>query len=265
MSGRLAVNTSPEALQELFGEGRALPGLHPMPTRFNIAPTAPVLAVIWERRGRRACLMQWNFLPEWVDDPANFTLLPSARAETLMQKPSFRNAIRRRRCLIPVSGFYEWSKLPDGRSQPYYCSARDGGLVALAGLWESWMGPNGEEMDGFALISCRAKGGLRKVTERMPVVIEPEEFDQWLDASSDHFRDARKLVTPRDHPRLVACPVSLKVNNPRNDDESLIVPLVHQGAAGRSGGVSSKTAQAQEETLTDEAPRADKNGQLPLF
>ena len=230
MTGRIVLATSEESLLQLFGTSGQLPGLHPMPPRYNIAPTQPVLTIIKERAGNLVCLMRWGFLPEWVKDPKDYSLINSARSETVEEKPSFRNAIRRRRCLIPATGFYEWGvgygngEAHDDIKQPYYVTKSDGTSMALAGIWETWMGPYGEEVDTTAILTKKASGALAKIGSRTPVLIEQQDFDLWLDTSSDLMTDARPLFRLNWMEALKVYPVSNKVNNAGNDDATLIEP-----------------------------------------
>lgn len=139
MCGRFVITSPPEALRQLFGY-REQPN---MPQRHNVAPTQPVPVVIVNNGERRFCLMRWGLLPSWVKDPRKFTLLINARSDTLLEKPAFKNAVRRRRCLIPADGWYEWQD-QGTRKQPFFIYPRDGRPIAFAALAETWAGPNGE-------------------------------------------------------------------------------------------------------------------------
>src|SRR5712672_1125003 len=140
MCGRFVITSPPAALRQILGYIEQ----PDFPPRHNIAPTQPVPVIILENGVRHFRLMRWGLLPGWVEDPRQFSLLFNARAETVMEKPAFRNAMKRRRCLIPADGFYEWRQ-EGGRKRPYLVRPKDGGPIAFAGLWETWMGPNGEE------------------------------------------------------------------------------------------------------------------------
>src|ERR1700692_3032535 len=155
MCGRFVITSPPEALRQVFGYTE-----QPIfPPRHNMAPTQPIPVVIIESGVRHFRLMRWGLLPAWVKDPRKFTLLINARAETVREKPAFKNAIRRRRCLIPADGYYEW-QASGKRKLPYFIHRRDGAPMGLAGLAETWIGANGEELDTVAIVQGAAGGDL---------------------------------------------------------------------------------------------------------
>ena len=125
--------------------------------------------------------MRWGLIPSWVKDPKTFTLLINARGESVNDKPAFRNAMKRRRCLFPADGFYEWKARWPAASSPYFARLQSGGPLAFAGLWETWTGPNGEEMETAAIITTEANKEMAQVHHRAPVIVPPEAFDFWLD------------------------------------------------------------------------------------
>ena len=174
MCGRYVIASSPEALRRLFGYSEQ-PNF---PPRYNVAPTQPVPVVVLENGARQFRLMRWGFLPSWVKDPRTFALIINARAETVLEKPSFRNAIKRRRCLLPADGYYEWQASP-ARKRPFFIRRRDGEPVALAGVAETWTGPNGEEVDTVAIVTAAASPEMAALHERVPVTIDPPDFDRW--------------------------------------------------------------------------------------
>ena len=188
MCGRYAITTAPEAMRSLF----RYPDQPNFPPRYNVAPTQPIAVVrFWEGQPRFA-LVRWGLIPSWVKDPRAFSLLINARGESILEKPAFRSAMRYRRCLIPADGFYEWRK--DGeRKRPYYVHRRGGGLIAFAGLWEAWSGPNGEEMETAAIVTTAANHTLQPVHHRMPVIVPPEAFDLWLDCGKVDAETALKM------------------------------------------------------------------------
>src|SRR5436190_6640775 len=156
MCGRYLITSSPDAMKRLF-----LYSEQPnFPTRYNVAPTQPVPIVRMFEGKRQFALVRWGLIPSWVKDPKNFSLLLQARAESVVEKPAFRNAMKRRRCLLPADGFYEW-KEDGGKKRPYVVRPRAGGPIAFAGLWECWMGPNGEELETAAIITTDANRSLR--------------------------------------------------------------------------------------------------------
>src|SRR5438309_8226762 len=184
MCGRFVITSPPEALRQIFGYLEQ-PNF---PPRYNIAPTQPVPVVILENGGRHFRLMRWGLIPSWVKDPRKFSLLINARSETVLEKPAFKNAIKRRRCLIPADGYYEW-RSSDDRKRPYFIHRGDGAPIGLAGVAETWVGPNGEELDTVAIVTARASPELAVLHHRVPVAIAPDDFDCWLDCGA-HDVDA---------------------------------------------------------------------------
>ena len=148
MCGRFVITSPPAAVRQVFGYAEQ-PNF---PARNNIAPTQPVPVVIFENGARHFRLVRWGLLPAWVKDPRQFTLLINARAETVLEKPAFKNAMKRRRCLVPADGYYEWQS--SGKTkQPYFIYPRDHRPIGFAGLMETWLGPNGEELDTVAIVT----------------------------------------------------------------------------------------------------------------
>jgi len=179
MCGRYTIIATPEALRALFGYDEQ-PNF---PPRYNVGPTQPIPVVRLIDGKRHFALVRWGLLPSWVKDPKKITLLINARGETVAEKPAYRAAMKRRRCLIPADGFYEW-KAGTPRKQPYYIRAKDGSPLAFAGLWETWTGPNGEELETAAIVTTSANKTLSPIHDRMPVVVPPDAFDLWLDAAN---------------------------------------------------------------------------------
>jgi len=218
MCGRYVIKTPPDLLRGIFNYAEQ-PNF---PPRYNVAPTQPIPVVRTEQDKRSFALLRWGFIPAWVKDPRNFSLLINARAEAVLDKPAFRNAMRRRRCLIPADGFYEWQQ--DGaRKRPFYAAARE--PVAFAGLWEPWMGPNGEEMETACIITTAANRTLRPLHDRMPVVIPREAFDMWLDCARVDGETAAALLVPAPEDTFVPHEVSTAVNRAANDGPALIEPV----------------------------------------
>jgi putative SOS response-associated peptidase YedK len=220
MCGRYLVSSSPAALRALFGYAE-FPNF---PARYNIAPTQPVPIVrLWEGK-RQFALVRWGLIPPWVKDPRSFSVLFNARDDSILDKPSFRNAIRRRRCLFPADGFFEWMS-QGGARRPFAVLPRGGGPIAFAGIWESWMGPNGEEMETAAFVTTQANATLRPLHHRMPVVIPPAAFDVWLDADHGGLDAAMQLVVPAPDDFFVAHEVSAAVNRAANDSPDVLRPV----------------------------------------
>lgn len=221
MCGRYTLTSSPEAIRALFGYAEQ-PNF---PSRYNIAPTQPIAVVRLMDGNRQFALVRWGLLPSWVKDPKAFSLIINARGESVAAKPAFRAAMKRRRCLIPADGFYEW-KAGAPRKQPYYIHAKSGAPLAFAGLWETWTGPNGEELDTAAIVTTSANEILAPIHDRMPVIVPPDEFDRWLgkgdNESSVDAALAQTLIRPASDELLEAYPVSLDVNRVANDNPKLL-------------------------------------------
>jgi putative SOS response-associated peptidase YedK len=220
MCGRYVISSSPEALRRLFGYGEQ-PNF---PPRFNVAPTQPVPVVIRDNGARHFRLMRWGFMPAWVKDPRGFALVINARAETVLDKPSFRNAIRRRRCLVPADGYYEW-QAASARKRPFFIHRRDGAPFAFAGLTETWAGPNGEEVDTVAIITAAARADMAVLHDRVPVTIDPADFERWLDGDALSAAAAMGLLIAPQDGAFVWHEVSTSVNRVANDRADLIAPL----------------------------------------
>jgi putative SOS response-associated peptidase YedK len=221
MCGRYLLKAMPEELQALFGylDGDAFP------PRYNIAPTQPIAIVRHVRGARRFALVRWGLVPGWVKDPRQFSLLINARAEGISGKPAYKGAMQYRRCLVPASGFYEWRRTPEGKKLPFLIRPVDGGVIAFAGLWETWMGADGSEIDSACIITTDANREVAPIHDRMPVVVAPEDYDRWLDARAFPPAAVLDILRPPPAGLLEAVPVSTRVNTAANDDASLIEPL----------------------------------------
>ncbi len=223
MCGRIGLMVPWEQLFEYFSLIRPTHMSPQMPPRYNIAPTQPI-AVVHETNGgeRVAQLVRWGLVPAWVKDPAEFTLLINARSETAAEKPSFRTAMRHRRVLIPVSGFYEWKRFGKGRkSQPYWVRPRDCGIVAFGGLMETYADANGSEIDTGCILTTAANETFAPVHHRLPLVIKREDFARWLDCRSQEPRDVADLLTPIDDDYFELVPVGDAVNKVVNNSPAI--------------------------------------------
>lgn len=228
MCGRFVLIESLRMMQNLFGyrlpedyDKRVLD----MSDRYNIAPTQPIAVVDAGLDGvRHARLVRWGLIPAWTKDAKTQSLLFNARSETAADKPSFRTAMRHRRCLVPASGFYEWRRMGTAK-MPYYIRPRDGSTMAFAGLTETWLGPDGSEIDTGAILTTSANGLMAKLHDRMPVILAPGDWDEWLDCGNRRPRDVSHLMRPAADELLEAIPVSERANSVANDDEALIAPL----------------------------------------
>jgi putative SOS response-associated peptidase YedK len=233
MCGRYVIISTPEAIRALFGYGEQ-PNF---PPRYNVAPTQPIPVVRLADGKRSFALMRWGLLPSWVKDPKTFPLLINARGESVLDKPAFRNAMRRRRCLIPTDGFYEWRPGATGApKRPYFVRAKRGGdatapPLAFAGLYETWTGPNGEEVDTAAIITTTANRTLAHIHDRMPVFVPKEAFDLWLDCANVEANVAAALIRPAPDALLEVYEISPAVNRVANDFAALIAPASAAGAA----------------------------------
>jgi putative SOS response-associated peptidase YedK len=238
MCGRFAITSTPEAIRLLL-DYLDQPNF---PPRHNIAPTQPIGIVRLENGQRRFALVRWGLLPSWVKDPKSFTLLINARGDTVNEKPAFRNAMKYRRCLIPADGFYEWKG--EGPSKvPYYVRLKSGQPFAFAGLWETWTGPNGEEMETAAIVTTQANQALRPIHHRMPVVLPPEAYDPWLDTSHVDAAAAHALIAPAPDGLFDAYEVSKAVNRVANDFADLTEPATNPPASPHPGArMASKRA-----------------------
>ena len=217
MCGRFALTDAPEEVAALFGYLDA----EPFPPRYNIAPTQPIAIVREEHHARRFALARWGLVPSWVEDPKRFSLLINARTEGILDKPAFGAAMKYRRCLVPASGFYEWRR--QGKSkQPFWVKPERGGVIAFAGLWETWSDREGGEIDSACIVTTSANATVAPIHARMPVVIAPENFDLWLTAEAD---EANTLLKPAPDDLFKAIPVSDRVNKADADDPGLIEPV----------------------------------------
>lgn len=220
MCGRYALHAHPDVIALQFG----LAQIADFAPRYNIAPSSDVLVVREDgERGRHADLCRWGLIPAWAKDPAIGNKLANARGETVAEKPSFRNAFRRGRCLVPASGFYEWQAVA-GKKQPYYIRPKGDGLFGLAGISEVWNGPQGP-LRTVSLITTEPNQLMRGIHDRMPVIVPPADYAAWLDPGQ---RDPAKLgefIRPYPAERMQACPVDRAVSNARNQGPELIRPL----------------------------------------
>ena len=220
MCGRFVITSSPDSIRRFL----AYEEQPNFPPRFNVAPTQPVPIVRLEAGKRHFVLMRWGLIPSWVKDPKKFTLLINARLEGIAEKPSFRAAVKRWRCLVPADGFYEWQKAGKAK-RPFFIRSRAGGPIAFAGLWETWADRDGGEIDTMAIVTCAANRTLAPIHDRMPAIVALEHFDAWLDAEKVEVKTAVALLGPAPDDLLVTEEISTRVNNVRNDGPELIAPV----------------------------------------
>ena len=194
--------------------------------RYNIAPTqsAPTIVIASADSRRRFTLHRWGLIPSWAKDPAIGTQMINAQAETVATKPAFRAAFRKRRCLVLADGFYEWGQ--QGRQkQPYHIRLRDGRPFAIAGLWERWEGAGGTPITSCTLLTMAANDLIGEFHHRMPVILDPGDYDLWLDPGVQDAERLEPLLRPYPPDQMRAYPVSARVNNPAHDDPDCIAPL----------------------------------------
>jgi putative SOS response-associated peptidase YedK len=218
MCGRFAQKSSAKKVAEKF----KVEDVPPLVERYNVAPTQAVLGVREGADTREATFLKWGLVPRWAKDPAVGNRLINARAETVAEKPSFREAFSRRRCLIPLSGFYEWSRRAD-RKRPFYFHMRGGEPFAVAGLWERWEGEGGP-LETCTLITTEANDLLARYHDRMPVILRPEDYDLWLDTDVRRSDLLPPLLRPYPHDEMSAYAVNLLVNSPSHDDPRCVEP-----------------------------------------
>jgi putative SOS response-associated peptidase YedK len=189
--------------------------------RYNIAPTQDVLAVRELEDGREATFFKWGLVPSWAKDAPVGARLINARAETVAEKPAFRQAFRRRRCIIPADGFYEWQRV-GGRKQPFFFRMRDGRPFGFAGLWERWEGEGREAVNSCAILTTEANEVLRPVHERMPVILHPEDYELWLGGEARELELVKEVMRPYPADEMIGYAVGASVNSPRNQGAGLV-------------------------------------------
>lgn len=231
MCGRYTLTTVERELAEEFDLIIDGPGLR---ARYNIAPTqdAPVVRASEDGESRCLAMHRWGLIPFWAKEASFGARTINARSEDAAEKPSFREAMKQRRCIVPCAGFFEWkSPESDGgkskrvKKQPYYIRRRDERVFGLAGLWERWRSPAGESIDSYTILTTSPNELLATLHDRMPVILHLADYDLWLDPK---VRDARKiqpLCKPFDSNDLIAYPVGFDVNSPSNDNPSCIKEL----------------------------------------
>ena len=220
MCGRFTQASPAEVIGELF-ELPAVPTLAP---RYNIAPTQDVAVVRADGGGRQLAMLHWGLIPSWSKDRAIGARMINARAETLADKPAFRSALRNRRCLIVADGFYEWQKTGT-RKQPYHIRMNDGRPFAFAGLWERWAPAGEQPVESCTIVTTAPNELLAGVHDRMPVILAHHDYPLWLDPAGREAERVLPLLRAYPAEEMVAYPVSLRVNDPANDEPACVAPL----------------------------------------
>jgi putative SOS response-associated peptidase YedK len=224
MCGRFALKATPDQLIRFFG----LDECAQFPPRYNIVPGTDIAAIRLSPDGKRVLhLLRWGLVPHWAKDPGIGRRLNNARGESAAEKPSFRDAFRRRRCLVPADGFFEW-KAEGKAKQPYYISLRSGEPLAMAGLWETWQAPDGTLLRSCCIITTGPNAVMEPIHDRMPVIVLPERWRDWLTAPAEAIRD---LVAPIAAEAIQAWPVSSRVSKTGEDDAGLLEKAASFGPA----------------------------------
>jgi putative SOS response-associated peptidase YedK len=222
MCGRFSLNADPNQLKAAF-PWLELP--ENISRRYNVAPGQPV-AVVPNDGKNSLDFFLWGLIPFWADDPKIGNRLINARAETVQEKPSFRNAFKRRRCLVLADGFYEWKKIPGQKlKQPVYLKMSNDSPFAFAGLWENWEAPDGSTIKSCTIITTEPNQLVQKYHNRMPVILEPELYQTWLTAGEMNAAKLQSLLRPYTSQDMTVYLVSKTVNNPANDSPECILPL----------------------------------------
>ena len=228
MCGRFTLFQPPEVLAEVF----QLAEVPPWEPQYNIAPSQLVPTVLTspEQSNQRFQLLRWGLIPSWAKDPKMGARLINARAETVTEKPSFRAAFRRRRCLLLADGFYEWQR-QERKKQPFYFRLQNGEPFAFAGLRERWEAPDGEVIESCTILTTTASQLMSPIHDRMPVILAPKDYDLWLDPAVQKPELLQQLLRPYSE-AMTAYPVSTKVNNPANNSLECVTEIIKSPIAG---------------------------------
>lgn len=218
MCGRFTLTLSEAQLEARFGA--------PLPAqykpRYNIAPTQEIFALIVDNQGRRIEHFRWGLIPHWAKDPKIAQKLINARAETLFEKPSFRDAVTRRRCLIIADGFYEWRQTPQGKKTPVYVRLKSREPFGFAGLWETWQSPDGQTLKTCTIVTTEPNELIKPIHNRMPVIVPKEYEGLWIDPSPKGRAELERVLRPYRAEELELFDVSAAVNKPTNDGPECI-------------------------------------------
>ncbi|GAM10381.1 putative SOS response-associated peptidase yoqW [Geobacter sp. OR-1] len=220
MCGRFTSLLTPELLAVIY-EIHAKIDLQP---RYNIAPTQDILVVREDSAGvRYPSYVRWGLIPHWAKDKSIASKMINARSETVHEKPAFRQAIRSRRCIVPASGFFEWSATPTGKF-PHYITMRDESPFSFAGIWETWKASDGSDAETCTILTTSANPLMATIHDRMPVILHQGEFRLWLDPTVNDPRELQRLYQPYPAELMQEWQVSTAVNSPRHSDPNCIVP-----------------------------------------
>lgn len=234
MCGRFARFSPAHIFRMLF----QLDEFFDLPAQYNIAPGQDVYAVrgiiIRDNPQRTASSvpyvrevtpMKWGLIPFWSKDPSIGVKMINSRSETINEKPAFRDPFKKRRCLIPTDGFYEWQKQKDGGKQPYFIHMNDKKPFAFGGIWDTWKNPEGNNIETFSILTTKPNELLKPIHDRMPVIIEPKQFDNWLNPEIQEPAELIPLLEPFKATKMEAYPISTYINSPKNNSEQCIRPI----------------------------------------
>lgn len=218
MCGRFVIELTPETVTAAFH----LPSVPDLPARYNVAPTQLIPVIRSAADGRRdLSSLLWGLIPSWAKEPGEGLI--NARSETAGEKPSFRQSLRQRRCIVISSGFYEWRRTEKGK-QPYYIRPLAEGLLPFAGIWDAWRAPDGTVLETCAILTTAANPLVASIHDRMPVILHPDEFSLWLDRSIHEAGVLKPLFAPYPAGLLTSSPVSTLVNDPSHDSPACLEP-----------------------------------------
>jgi putative SOS response-associated peptidase YedK len=223
MCGRYRLSRRKQLVEEYFD---AASGDEDWGPRYNIAPTQPVPVIRQHPREpvRDLSLVRWGLVPSWAKDTSAAARMINARSETAAAKPVFRDALRFRRCLVPADGFYEWSRTGKAK-QPYCFEVNDGELFAFAGLWDRWRDPNGTAVETCSILTTAPNAVTAPVHDRVPVILDPDSYDLWLDPGMNNAAAASEMLKPYDARAMQCYPISTRINSVANDDEECSRPV----------------------------------------
>jgi putative SOS response-associated peptidase YedK len=253
MCGRFVSSSPPDEIARYFdAEPPPEAALEPS---WNVAPTNDVYVVLEDGGVRRVAAHHWGLVPIWAKSPAAGNKMINARADRLGSSNAYKHAFRKRRCIVPVDGFYEWRKVPGQKAkQPYFIHRADGEPIALAGLWEEWRGPDrsgDERLRSATIVTTDPNDLMATIHDRMPVILPPAAWDAWLDPSNADLDTLGKLLVPAPSELLVLRPVSTEVNNVRNKGEHLIDPVPEPDPAGLGPAAAIEEAAGPEATAEE--------------
>jgi putative SOS response-associated peptidase YedK len=223
MCGRYRLSRRKELLEEYFSTD---PWDDDWQPRYNIAPTQPVPIIRQNPKEpvRHLSLVRWGLIPSWSKDPSGAARMINARSETVSTLPAFSSPVRFRRCLIPADGFYEWKRSGKAK-QPYCFEINRGELFAFAGIWDCWKDPNGKTVQTCSVLTTTPNAVTAQIHDRMPVIVDPDAYDLWIDPGMKDTRVVSDLLRPYDAPQMGCYPVSTRINHPENDDEECSRPI----------------------------------------